>query len=127
MKRYKTEVTAEDETTALLADCKVTCGKCGKELSYDKFYRCSCAITQTPSRVAGTLPPLVGHCCPHGYVSPGCTVCHGHIPHCGNCGAYTPKTPSTGKCSKLGWESIRISVCDGWRPNVALSVKGGDE
>jgi hypothetical protein len=31
-----------DYVRELLADCKVTCGRCWKELSYDGFYRCSC-------------------------------------------------------------------------------------
>ena len=42
-----------DYVRELLADCNVTCGRCGKELSYDRFYRCSCvannAISGSPN------------------------------------------------------------------------------
>jgi hypothetical protein len=31
-----------DYVRQLLSDGKVTCGRCGEELSYDRFYRCTC-------------------------------------------------------------------------------------
>jgi hypothetical protein len=34
---------------ALLADCVVTCGRCGKVLCYDEFYRCGCSRRSKPT------------------------------------------------------------------------------
>jgi hypothetical protein len=39
-----------DYVRELLADCKVTCGRCSKELSYDRFYRCSCMANSALDR-----------------------------------------------------------------------------